>query len=263
MRRWLLALALLTSPAAAQRSVQGLDHIPIAVRDLERAKADFEALGFVLKPGRAHANGLRNTDAKFRDGTELELITANAATDALSRRYVDWLEQGEGPVLLGLYAPEGTPPPIDGMFYDRRQRSPTDRPGHFAHRNGARTLAAARVAGLDAWPGAVAGARCSPFGTALGTSRLPEGEIVFLPASARRLGGRPIIGATVAVESLDTARRFVSRPYDGCKDGLWSRPTACGWSSAPTEARSGRSSHNRPTSLARRGPVGRIARDRA
>ena len=35
----------------AQLMVQGLDHIPIAVRDLEQAGADFEALGFVLKPG--------------------------------------------------------------------------------------------------------------------------------------------------------------------------------------------------------------------
>jgi len=80
MARLVLGFALFVfflSDVAAQPQVQGLDHIPIAVRDLDRAKADFEALGFVLKPGRLHTNGLRNAHAKFADGTELELITAS------------------------------------------------------------------------------------------------------------------------------------------------------------------------------------------
>jgi len=226
MGRWLPALAvllLLASPASGQSLVQGLDHIPIAVRDLAQATADFEALGFVLKPGRPHANGLRNVHAKFPDGTEIELITASAPTDELSRRYVDWLKQGEGPVLLGLYAPDGTPsPPPAGIFFDRRQRSPTDRPAHFAHPNGARTLAAAWVAGLDGVNQIVPGAwRCSPFGAPLGVLRLPEGEIVSLPPAAQRLPGRFVVGATVEVGSLNTVRPFVPRPFEGCSDSLW------------------------------------------
>jgi hypothetical protein len=43
-----------TTPAQgeAQPLVRGIDHIPVAVTDLERSAADFQALGFTLKPGR-------------------------------------------------------------------------------------------------------------------------------------------------------------------------------------------------------------------
>ena len=58
------ALALAAAPIVA-----GLDHVPVAVRDLEAAAADYRRLGFVLKPGRPHANGIRNVHAKFADGT--------------------------------------------------------------------------------------------------------------------------------------------------------------------------------------------------
>jgi glyoxalase-like protein len=99
MGRWLFAFALMVwsgPPAVAEPLVRGLDHIPIVVRDLDRAAADFEALGFVLKPGRPHANGLHNVHAKFPDGTELELISPSTPTDDLSHRYVEWLRQGDG-----------------------------------------------------------------------------------------------------------------------------------------------------------------------
>jgi hypothetical protein len=227
MGRWLLALVLLSSPAAAQIPVQGLDHIPVAVRDLDRAKTDFEALGFVLKPGRPHANGLRNLHAKFPDGTELELITVDAPTDELSRRYADWLKQGEGPMLFGLYAPSVVSvwPSLEGIFFDRRQKSPTDRPEHFAHPNGATTLAAAWLAGSPAERQLVEllgrppvdQPVCAPFGKVVRVLRLPEGEIVLLP----RLSGRPIVAATVAVASLDPVRRFVPRSPVDCPSSLW------------------------------------------
>jgi hypothetical protein len=231
MGRLLLAglLALVSLSAAAQPAVQGLDHIPIVVRDLERAAADFEALGFVLKPGRPHANGLRNLHAKFRDGTELELISPGTPTDDLSRRYVDWLRQGDGPVSLGLFAPGTAPAPIDGIFFDRRQKSPTDRPEHFAHPNGASTLAAAWLAGSAAERQLVELAgkppierpACAPFGSVVRVLPLPEGEIALLPASVQRLPGRPIVAATVAVSSLDPLRRFVPRAVEECAGSLW------------------------------------------
>jgi hypothetical protein len=228
MGRWLFAFALfatLSSAAVAQLQVQGLDHLPIVVRDLDRAAADFTALGFVLKPGRPHADGLRNVHAKFADGTELELISPGAPVDDLSRRYVDWLRQGDGPVSLGLFAPNATPPPLDGIFFDRRQKSPTDRPEHFAHPNGATTLAAVWLAGSRAerqlveiagrWP--TDQPACAPFGTVVRVLRLPEGEIVLLP----HLSGRPIVAATVAVASLDPVRRFVTRSAVDCPRSVW------------------------------------------
>src|SRR5206468_6529298 len=74
-----------TRAARPRPLVTGIDHIPIAVRDLDAAAAQYRRLGFTLKPGTPHANGVRNEHAKFADGTELELITAPAATDALAR----------------------------------------------------------------------------------------------------------------------------------------------------------------------------------
>jgi hypothetical protein len=52
------------------------------VRDLAQAQADFAALGFALKAGHAHANGLFNGHIKFADGTEIEPMAAPAAADA-------------------------------------------------------------------------------------------------------------------------------------------------------------------------------------
>jgi len=63
---------------------------------------------------------------------------------------------------------------------------------------------------------------CSPFGAALATLHLPDGDIVLLPASARRLPDRPVIAATVAVQSLDAVRWVVADPIEGCTgDTLW------------------------------------------
>lgn len=213
----LCCACVLTTRASAEPQVLGLDHIPIAVRDLERAGADFAALGFALKPGRPHANGLRNLHAKFPDGTELELITATAAVDPLSSEYVEWLKEGDGPILLGLYAPDAKgavlPRPF---FFDGRQKSPTDRPEHFAHANSAYSL---RAAWTTSAPPSVGieekAASCAPFGASDRRLRLPEGEIVLLPPRI----GRPIVAATVAVRSLDPVRHLA---IAGCTpDSLW------------------------------------------
>jgi hypothetical protein len=169
-----LVLALATTAAAsatAEEVIQGLDHIPLAVKNLEQSKADFQVLGFALKPGRLHANRLNNAHVKFPDGTEIELITAPAAADALSSVYHHWLERGDGPAFLGLYALDfgalvqrlswiglyldrkgglGTlsgPAELKRLFFARRQHSPTDRPEHFAHANTALSLAGVWLAG--------------------------------------------------------------------------------------------------------------------
>ena len=79
---WFAAPAL---PSAEGRNTAlGLDHIPVAVRDLERAAATFRRLGFALKPGRPHANGIRNVHVKFPDGSGIELLTAPRPQDELS-----------------------------------------------------------------------------------------------------------------------------------------------------------------------------------
>lgn len=154
-----------TSAAVHEPVVRGLDHFTLAVMDLEATKADFAALGFALKPGRPHDNGLRNAHVKFPDGTEIELITAPAATNALASEYHDLLKDGDGPAFLGFYAPNfdalnhrlaqlnlalnrqgsiatfSEPVAFRRLFFARRQQSPTDQPEHFAHTNTAFRLA--------------------------------------------------------------------------------------------------------------------------
>jgi hypothetical protein len=59
-----------------------LDHLVILVRNLERASADFERLGFAVTPGGEHADGLtRNALVPFEDGTYLELVSFLDAED--------------------------------------------------------------------------------------------------------------------------------------------------------------------------------------
>jgi hypothetical protein len=268
LRLLILALALAVSTAAPTADapvIRGLDHIPLAVNDLDRSKADFEALGFVLKPGRPHANGLRNAHVKFLDGTEIELISAPASTDALASDYFNWLKNGEGPVFLGVYAPDrdaltrrlsslglaldwtsglgivSEPTALKRLFFARRQRSPTDRPEHFAHANTASSLSGVWLAGAVAEQGLlpmlgavpIEEALCGPFGSSAAAFALPEGRIAFVEPSSQRSPGRSIVGVTVTVGSLDTVRSILSSNgirYEQLADckraSLWVGPTA-------------------------------------
>lgn len=238
MLRALALLVLLTSPAAAEPALTGLDHIPIAVSDLDRARADYEALGFVLKPGRPHANGIRNLHAKFPDGTEIELITAAEPKDELSAEYVAWLKAGDGPPFAGFYTEAmigllgrisdlGSPLTFaDGIasfqpesllhhfFFGGRQKSPTGRPGHFAHPNTAHGLTGLWLADdllgqsllqLLEIPRATE-TRCAPFGSAALRLVLAQGDVTFM----RNASARPILGATIAIRDLRTAERVLA-----------------------------------------------------
>lgn len=231
--------------APGEPLVVGLDHIPVAVRDLEAAARRYRRLGFVLKPGRPHANGIRNDHAKFADGSEIELITADQAREELSAEYRRLLYEGEGPVFVALYAPdhealarrivavgkaygrsEGllTFPPADPLrylFFGSRNRSPTDRPAHFEHPNGAEAL-------IGVWLAAEDFTRERGLLAALsvpvvekdvlvpGLARVPaanlaEGEILFLPGARRLLPGRSIVGATLRVRNLDAVKRALTK----------------------------------------------------
>jgi hypothetical protein len=259
MLHWLLSalvLALgLAAPAAAEPVVRGLDHIPVAVGDLPRAVAHYLELGFVFKPGAPHANGIRNAHAKFPDGTEIELITAPAATDDLTAEYVTWLKGGDGAPFVGFYAPDtgelaarisnlGSPLTLDGsratfprpsllhhLFFDRRQRSPTDRPEHYAHPNSAFSLSAVWLAEdpltqsllqlLEA--PRLDQLRCAPFGSTKAGASLIEGEALFVAAETPR----PILGVTVAVRSLAKARDAIKTTAIAmpcAPDSLWVGP---------------------------------------
>ena len=218
----LAAGLLAATQAQPEPAIVGLDHIPIAVNDLEAAGERFRALGFALKPGRPHANGLRNLHAKFPDGTELELITAPEARDELTTKYRKHLAAGDGPAFLAFHAPQRervTQPLPPYVFLAALNHSPTDRPEHFAHPNGATAFISVWLAANDL----SAERRLLQSGGATFTKRrvhipdavdaevaqLRDGDVVLLPGAHQRIKGRPIIGATLRVKSAATARRVI------------------------------------------------------
>ena len=223
------------SSAAGAAAIAGLDHIPIAVNDLEKAADDYRALGFALKPGRPHDNGIRNQHVKFPDGTELELITAPAARDRLTTTYRRHLEKGDGPAFLAFFAPSRAAAlaqldaakishrngdllgALDYVFLGPRNQSPTDRPEHFAHANGAQSLISVWLAAADlsserklltSMGATVAEAEVRvPDQLRAQVIRLTEGTVVLLPEARQVSKGRRIVGATLRVSDLAWARR--------------------------------------------------------
>jgi len=237
-----LSIALLSWRGGAQTArplVLGLDHIPVVVADLEKSEADFRAMGFLLKQGRVHADGIRNAHVKFPDGTEIELITAPAAVDALTAEYRAKLKDGEGPVYFGLYAPDRTAlaakldaagipfqsdggllgfspeSPLHPFFFGNRNKSPTDKPEHFAHPNSAERLSAAWVIGnreqralLQSLGIALAPIRpCAPISKIESSvAMLPEGNVYLVPSASAN-----VVVARIEVRSLRTLLAVLKR----------------------------------------------------
>jgi hypothetical protein len=249
----LLAAGFLAEPVgrgAEPAAVVGIDHVPVAVADLPAAASTYRRLGFALKPGRPHANGIENQHVKFPDGTEIELITAPKAADSLTRTYRRHLAAGDGPAFLALFtrstartrtalsaagfsysenvwlslSPDKRVPYI---FFGPRQASPTDRPEHFAHANTADSLVSVWLAGDDlAAERALLqalGARMRdsvidvPEPTRATIAEFDDGRVVLLPGRFRRVAGRPIVGVTVRVR--DAARARLVPPE--AAHGLW------------------------------------------
>ena len=257
---FLLALALAAGPPPRPPPVVGMDHIPVVVADLEKAQAAYRALGFAIKPGRHHDDGITNAHVKFADGTEVELITPPAvASDALTTEYRRRLSSGEGPVYHGLYAPDldalrrrltvlgrrfdpdegmvgfGEGDPLHSLFFGGRQKAPTDRPEHFLHANGATGLIGVLLRGaraearllpdLGARPSAIQA--CGPLGAAR-RLLLRDGEVLILPGPAAG-EDRAVVGAVLRVRNLAQTKAWfaqhgvaVVEPPRGCgRRSLW------------------------------------------
>ncbi len=255
-----LALLLAGVADAQQPLIQGLDHIPIVVADLAQAEKDFRAMGFAIKPGRFHGDGIRNAHVKFPDGTELELITAAAAVDPLTGEYRRRLRSGDGPVYFGLYAPDlaallrgvrsmGMPlerdggalvfpldSPLHSLFFGAREKAPTDRPEHFAHPNGA-----VRLSGV--WVREQQGERlllqrlripmrrsqpCGPIPGRIVVAELPEASVNLVTGA----GANSVIGARVEVKNLAALEKslqhghFEPRKYECDPHALWLSPVS-------------------------------------
>ncbi len=72
----------------------GLDHIVIAVRDLEAAMRSYEQLGFTVVPGGKHPVGTHNVLISFADGCYIEVIAFYRANP--NHRWWRPLQKGEG-----------------------------------------------------------------------------------------------------------------------------------------------------------------------
>jgi len=261
-----LAAFLLSAEAPATPLVEGLDHTPVAVTDLDRAANDFAKLGFIIKPGRPHKDGIRNKHVKFPNGGEIELITASSPTDALAKEYVAWLRGGEGPASWSLYAPDlaavtaflsrrQLQPNDEGdvvtysqaavahrLFFADRLRSPTDGPIYWAHPNTAYKLRRVWLAGSPSEVDLVVKlgaeveprAACSPFDSQATVYVLPrEGDEIAVAPNVRRSQARNLIGVTVRVRSIAAARRILEknhvpivRPASCRSDSLWVGPSS-------------------------------------
>src|SRR5204862_6781240 len=74
--------------------LKGIDHLVVAVPDLDVARKSYEALGFTVVPGGRHPIGTHNALIAFADGAYLELIAffePNA-----QHRWYQRLQQGGG-----------------------------------------------------------------------------------------------------------------------------------------------------------------------
>lgn len=258
----LLLVMLWAEPVRAEPLVAGMDHIPVVVRDVEKAATDFQALGFAIKPGRFHADGLRNRHVKFPDGSEIELITPPpTATDALTTEYRARLQSGEGPVYFGLYAPDhaalavrlkaagfpvslddlmGFPAgsPLHPLFFGTRQVAPTDRPEHFAHANGALRLSGLWVRDLSGEKDLLskldvplkAARACGPLQGPVTTAHLSNGDLNLVRPQP---GTGTVAAAQIEVRSLAVLKQLLarngiaSREYSACDPAaVWVPPSA-------------------------------------
>lgn len=83
-----------------RKHLQGIDHVVIAVADLDSAEADFRRLGFLLTPRGRHTMGSENHCAMFpSDYFELLAVPAD---HPVTRYYSDYLRQGDGLAALAL-----------------------------------------------------------------------------------------------------------------------------------------------------------------
>jgi glyoxalase-like protein len=238
-----IGLAVALAACEAPEALVRLDHAIVVVHDLDAAAARFAPLGFVLKPGRPHPDGLLNRHIKFRDGTEVELMTvAGKPTSRMARDYQELLAAGEGGVYAALWTDDiervrkaaarvGAPrltrlgpwsflslpgvPDTGGVFVGAGSAPANDPDSVLSHANGAQGLASVWVEGgpaLDDVLTALGSRPCGPV-------RLPDGRTGTRWALARgslvvvRSNGQRILG--VELRRRDAAPPATHEPLRG------------------------------------------------
>jgi hypothetical protein len=220
-----------------------LDHAIIVVRNLDSASARFAPLGFRFKLGRLHPDSLLNRHIKFRDGTELELMTlAGRPMSRMASEYRELLDASEGGVYAALWTTDmervrravasvGTPrltqlgawqflsvpdaPETQVVFIGAGGYPANDPDSVLAHANGANRLSAAWVEG-----GAQLEQLLASLGSrACGDYRLPDGRdgtrwalssgsLVVVRSSGRRILG-------IEIERAGSPEERIHEPLRG------------------------------------------------
>lgn len=239
--------------AVADAAVR-VDHVPIAVADLEAATRTYgDSLGFSFKPGRLHSNGLNNVHIRFQDGSQLELIAAERTGDALAKWYKGFVERGEGGAFLALdagdvgevaerlkglgldfevtrgpafdYASFPIGHPLHHLFFIRVHTRAPDKAEHLSHRNGAIGIRSVWVevhdsalvgAALRALGARRCGENAHPAGFHGDAFALREGIVVLVETATGAKEGRVV---AVSVEVDGTGGEAVYEP--GAAHGLW------------------------------------------
>lgn len=246
----LLLAAVAIAPATGQDNepTLALDHVAIAVSDLQAAETFFRAaLGFSIKPGRLHDNTIDNRHIRFDDGSALELITATEPGDELAQWYLEFVDHGDGAAFLALtsntltdvettlatagygyelaageYVSTLATVPGDSLynlfFVETHDRAP-DLPEHLRHANHAVRLRAVWWAAggrrtlpelLEHFAVQACGTLELPFPpSTVELFRLERGEIYVVDREPRHPRS-PVLGITVEVPSLRDATAALS-----------------------------------------------------
>lgn len=190
-------------------------------------------MGFSIKPGRDHAAGIRNRHIKFPDGSGLELITVASASDELSAGYLEHLKAGDGPAYVSFHVRDAAKlasalakakigvdqaaglttfkdPRLGFVFITLDNRSPTDRPEHFDHANGAVAMSEVWIASDDPAPlkelllalgaNSRSGAVRAPEWTEGEILELQNGRVVIVRARYQLRQDRPIVGVVMSTK---------------------------------------------------------------
>ncbi len=89
-------------PSSVLGTGRGIDHMVIAVGNLEQAIADYAELGFAMAPFGRHPNGVGSAGALFDPDGYLELIAVYGADLSGGREVMEFLTNGEGAPAVGL-----------------------------------------------------------------------------------------------------------------------------------------------------------------
>jgi hypothetical protein len=110
-RASVLMCMLVTNPIGVRTGKEGslvlksIDHVVVAVRDLDLAAADYAEAGFTVSPGGEHFSGAtHNALVSFADGSYLELLAIKDPAKAAGHPWFAALDAGDGAAAFALLA---------------------------------------------------------------------------------------------------------------------------------------------------------------